>query len=131
MKGEVLLNIEHMKPGQRVKIYSRANDMFDNEVIEVYTIEKEQNEVYISYSKKNSFNGTRDYSFREKVKSIGTSTFNKQKILDMGLTANELQALKTTSLEKNVIRRGFPLVGVFDNDTELHFEYPDIINVEY
>lgn len=127
VNGEILYSLNALTDGESVKIYSKSEDIFRNEKIEIYTIIKENLNLYLVFEKNTSVDLTGGYYSKDKVIKIGVTEFKTKTVKPMGLTKTELQTLKENSFEHGVIRKGYSLEGTFDNGLE--FKYPNIILV--
>lgn len=125
--GEILYNLRGLLPGEEVQVYSKSEDLFRNEKIEIYTIMKEQEKLYIKFERKTSIDGTQGYFSKEEIANIGVSNYSEEKYKEMNLSEYEKECLKETSFEQYIIRRGFDLEGQFNNG--LHFRYKNIMMV--
>jgi hypothetical protein len=125
--GEVLYNIDNLQEGEAIKIYSKAEDVFGNEKTDIYTLIKEWGNIYLIFAKKTSIDGKKGYYTKDKVTQVGVSEFKANKYVEMNLTKAEIEALKNTSFEHKLIRRGYTLEGEFENG--FTFKYPNIILV--
>jgi hypothetical protein len=127
VNGEVLYNLDNLQEGEALKVYSKVEDLFNNEKTDIYTIIKEWECLYLIFSKNISLNGKKGYYTKDKVTQIGVSAFNADRYKEMNLTKAEIEALKNSSFEYNTIRRGYTLEGIFENG--FTFKYPNIILV--
>jgi len=121
-KGEILYKIDSLQIGEKLKIYSETKDLFNNDNIEKYTISKEIDGVYIEYSKITGFDEEDKIQFKEKVYDIGTKFFDEERYKTMKLAKSEINSLKQNSIEKELIRKGYNLVGTYENGLEFDFE---------
>lgn len=122
---ELLLDLRSMNIGDKKKLYSQTQDMFENSIVEIYTLERQVDGFYLSYDKKNSFDGKSEFHFKEKAINIGS--IKEQSIEDMNLTLEEKKLLKFNLLDPYIIKKNCNLIGTFENN--LNFEYPNIIMV--
>lgn len=125
--GEILYNLNSIIDGEEVQIYSKGEDLFRNDKIDIYTIGRENNRFYVKFDKKTSLDGSQGYFLKEEISFIGVSMYNENKIAEMRLSTYEKECLKETSFEHLIIRRGYDLEGKFLNG--LHFKYKNIIMV--
>ena len=126
--GEILYNLGSVQSGEEIQIYSKGEDLFKNEKIDIYTIGRDKNgSIYIKFDKKTSIDGTSGYSSTENVEKIGVGAYSKEQWETMNLSSAEIEALKHNSFEHGIIRRGFALEGQFESG--FHFKYPNIILV--
>ncbi|MBO8160643.1 MAG: hypothetical protein H0Z24_03320 [Thermosipho sp. (in: Bacteria)] len=124
-KGEVLYNLNNLQIGEKIKVYSSGTDMYGNESVDIYVIERMPDGLYASYRKKKGFDEETEISFSSKIKTIGTAT---EPAKTMGLTKAEQEAIQAAALEERLIRRNYSLIGELEDG--LRFEYPNIIYVE-
>lgn len=127
VNGEVLYNIDSLQDGEAIKIYSKVEDLFNNEKTDIYTIKKEWGCLYLIFEKKTSLDGKKGYYTKDKVTRLGVSAFKAAKYIEMNLNKAEIEALKDSAFEHKIIRRGYTLEGEFENG--FTFKYPNIILV--
>lgn len=127
-EGDILFNLRNMKTGEKIKVFTCNKDIFDNDSVDVYTIEKEVDGVYISYLKRKSFDESQNIYFKDRTVKVGTRRISLNDIAKMSLTNIEKESIIYNSLELGVIRQGYALEGKFSNGLE--FSYPNIIRVE-
>jgi hypothetical protein len=125
--GEILYSLNSLADGDSIKVYSKSEDVFRNEKIEIYTITKEKQSLYLVFEKNTSVELKGGYYSKDKVVRIGVSEYNENKVKPMGLTKVELKALKENWFEDGLIRKGYSLEGTFDNGFD--FKYPNIVIV--
>lgn len=128
-KSDILFNLSTLKSGEKIKIYSEDKDLFKNEKIEVYTIEKGRDGLYVSYNHNGSFEkgDHSNIAFKQKVAYIGTPVHSKIEIDSMKLTKAERDALRECRLELNIIKKGCPLEGCYEEG--FFFSFPNIIQI--
>lgn len=125
--GEIIYSLNALADGGSVKIYSKSEDIFRNEKIEIYTIIKENLNLYLVFEKNTRIDLNGCYYSKDKIVKIGVTEYKTKAIKPMGLTKAEIQTLKENSFEPGVIRKGYSLEGTFDNG--LYFKYPNIVFV--
>jgi len=128
-KGEILYKIDCLRIGEKIKIYSETKDLFDNDNIEKYTISKELDGVYIEYAKSTGFDNEDKIEFKEKVNNIGTKFFDEENYKTMKLSKSEINTIRHNSIEQGLIRKGYNLVGTYENG--LVFDFENIIMVSH
>lgn len=126
---QVLVNLNRLQIGDKLKIYSSDKDIFNNEKIDVYTLEREEDGMYVSYSKKNSFEyPDSDINFKLKTRIIGTG-INEEMIESMNLTETEKRDMQNSMhIERNVIRKNCNLEGFYEDGTR--FVFRNILQIE-
>lgn len=124
--GEIIFNLGSIQSGEEIQIYSKGEDLFRNEKIDIYTIGRGRDGcIYIKFVKKTSLDGTNEYSSKENVVKIGVAAYTEDKWQQMNLSSSEIESLKHNSFENGIIRRGYALEGQFESG--LHFKYPNVI----
>jgi len=124
-KGEILYNIDSLKVGQKIDFYTESKDVFGNDKIEKYSLVKEKDGLYINYVKKTGFDNEDKIEFKEKVITIGAK--NKEKVRYKNLTKAEIKYINN-KIEKGLIKRGYNLVGDYENGLEFDFENIIMVN---
>jgi hypothetical protein len=114
-----------LKQGEVAKIFSKREDLYLNEKVEVYELIKESDGLYIRKQKNIDFDKT--IKFKEKVKTFFINSYFKSKLEEMALTQSEKEVLQSNSNEHDLIRKGYDINGIFANGIE--FIYPNIIDV--
>ncbi|KZL91762.1 hypothetical protein CLMAG_35210 [Clostridium magnum DSM 2767] len=126
--GEIIFNLGSIQSGEEIQVYSKGEDLFRNEKIDIYTIGRGRDGgIYIKFDKKTSLDGVNGYSSKENVAKIGVAAYTEDKWQEMNLSNSEIESLKHNSFENGIIRRGYALEGQFESG--LHFKYPNIIMV--
>jgi hypothetical protein len=126
--GEILYNIDSLKVGQKIDFYTESKDIFGNDKVDKYSIIKEKDGVYIEYKNSTGFDNEDKIEFREKVLTIGAKSKDSQKYRNMNLTKSEMKFLSTDSIEKGLIKKGYNLVGSYENGLEFDFENIIMVN---
>lgn len=127
-KGEILYNLSSVQSEEEIQIYSKGEDLFKNEKIDIYTIGRDKKgNIYIKFDKKTSLDGSSGYSGIENVLNIGVTTYSEDQWNKMNLSSSEIEVVKHNLFENGIIRRGYAVEGEFESG--LHFKYPNIILV--
>ena len=123
--GIVLLNISTLAIGEKYNVYSSTKGALKDEVVEIYELEKKAEGIFIKYSKNVCSN--LKTSFEGLAKGVGADRFNLINTEKINLSKEEKSKLRQESIEPNLIRQGYNLVGTYDDG--LSFSYPNIISV--
>lgn len=124
----VLYDLNKLEVEQSIKIYSKGRDIFGNDKVDIYIINRKKDGLYISYNKKNSFDcEDMNIDFNNKILHIGVKN-EKENLQTMNLTENEKTLLLQKSFKKNLIVKNENLEGEYVDGTI--FCFSKIIQVE-
>lgn len=129
-KGDILYNIEGMQDNEQIKVYSKSEDIYGNEKIDIYKIEKKNNSIFIIYEKRTGLDNDRIYFYKEKVKRIGVSAYVVDRWKIMNLSKSEMISLKKNSFEHSIIRMGYALEGEYESGLEFMFNNILLVTME-
>lgn len=104
----MLFNIDKLDEGSEFTIFSKIKDLYLNDIVIPYRFSKQQGDLLISSTKKNSLGGNEKTFFSDKV--------------------SEIYIVDQENKRKEVITEGCSLVGKFIDGTT--FKYENIIHID-